>query len=201
MRHWLKTLLTRHKAAVSPTPSTIDTATPEALVPAPERVLDEFFRVAEVCEAEFFVGDLFRRRFATDSFPGSPKHFIAFYKNHDGSFLPLGYVHYEMWNQQAMAGGLVIDDRIWRLLPVFERGLIREQGGVAELLMTRSIAQLPSQTKAVWAYIGDKLSAKVNFRVGFRPTEEQYIWVIWQQDLSQDEKQSWIEQIVEYGPF
>lgn len=199
MRRWLKSLLPQHKTPVTHAPAVA--ATSHADEPAPVRAFDDFFQVIELSDAELFAGDLFRRRFATDSFPASPKHFIAFYKAHDGSFLPLGYVHYEMWNQQAMAGGLVIDERAWRLLPAADRSLIRERGGVAELLMTLSITQLPLHTMAVWAYIGDKLSEKVNVRVGFRATNEQYIWVIWKQDLSAAEKATWIEQVVQYGPF
>lgn len=201
MRHWLNSLLYPRKTVTPPHSDVTLSAVSSTHEPLTARVFDDFFRVVELSEAEIFAGELFRRRFATDSFPLGPKHFIAFYKAHDGSFLPMGYVHYEMWNQQAMAGGLVIDERAWRLLPACERNLIRERGGVAELLMKQSIAQLPASTLAVWAYIGDKLSEKVNFRVGFRATAERYIWVIWQHDLAPAEKQSWLEKIVEYGPF
>lgn len=201
MRHWLNSLLSLRKTATHPQTILPRASISDARKPLPTRALDDFFRVVELSEAEIFAGELFRRRFATDSFPLGPKHFIAFYKAHDGSFLPMGYVHYEMWNQQAMAGGLVIDERAWRLLPACERNLIRERGGVAELLMKQSIAQLPASTMAVWAYIGDRLSEKVNFRVGFRATAERYIWVIWQHELSLSEKQSWLEKVVEYGPF
>ncbi|NLY16458.1 MAG: hypothetical protein GXZ05_08770 [Gammaproteobacteria bacterium] len=201
MLHWLNSLLPWRKTAARPHPNVAPTTLSDTQQTLPARAFDDFFRVVELSEAEFFAGELFRRRFATNTFPCNPKHFVAFYKSRDGSCLPMGYVHYEMWNQQAMAGGLVIDERAWRLLPALERSLIREHGGVAELLMKQSITQLPAHTLAVWAYIGDQLSEKVNFRVGFRATGEQYIWALWKQELSLSEKDAWLKQVVEYGPF
>lgn len=168
---------------------------------APERDFAAFFRVVEVVDADFLVGALFRRRFSTDSFPGSPKHFVAFYKGTDGTLLPLGYVHFEIWEGQAMGGGLVIDERAYRRAARLDREVIRAKGGVAEAMLRESFALLPSNVMAIWAYIGDPLSEKVNRRVGFLPTGEQYLRVIWRSELDVDAKAYWLKRVVEYGPF
>lgn len=159
------------------------------------------FRVVEVVDAEFLAGALFRRRFATTDFPQTPKHFVAFHQGSDGNLRVLGYVHYEIWQQQAMGGGLVIDERAYRQLPAADRAALRAGGGVAELMLRESFALLPASLIAIWAYIGDALSEKVNRRVGFQPTGEQYIRVIWRRPLSASEQATWLQRVIGYGPF
>lgn len=165
------------------------------------RQLADFFVVVEVGEADFFVGDLFRRRFACDSFPDTPKHFVALYKTPEGSLLPLGYVHFEMWQQQALGGGLVFDERAWRRLPASERDVLRECGGVAKLMLERAIGMLPEELVAIWGYVGDKQAEKVDLSVGFRHTGVPYVMVIWRNDPGEEEKKRLLQKIVELGPF
>jgi hypothetical protein len=160
------------------------------------------FVVAEVDGAEFFVGDLFRRRFHTDSFPATPRHFVAFVKLPDDSLLSLGYVHFEMWEGCALCGGLVIDERKYRQLPSDIRNRIRLDGGVAELLLRQSFSHLPGNTIAIWGHVGNKQSETVCLRVGFRRTADQYIMVIWNKtNLSDSEKDVWIAHVSALGPF
>lgn len=165
------------------------------------RAFSEFFRVVEVTEADFLVGALFRRRFATDSFPDSPKHFVAFYKGVDGTLLPLGYVHFEIWEGQAMGGGLVIDERLYRRMPPGDRDMIRANGGVAEALLRASIALLSDDLIGIWGYVGDKQAEKVDLRVGFRHTGRLHLMVIWRNEPDEAGKAYWIERAAAYGPF
>lgn len=192
-----KTNKTQSLAATEPLPPT---PSPEAEKPR-KRVLAEFLRVIEVSDGEFFAGSLFRRRFNCESFPDTPKHFVALYQHSDGSLLTLGYVHFEMWGQHAMCGGLVINERAWRLLPNEERSLIREQGGVAEVMLRRAFKMLPSELVAIWGYVGDHLARKVDMRVGFLPTWHEHIMVIWRNELEEPEKAALIQKVIDYGPF
>lgn len=199
---WMKSWLAR--AEKTPTTQAQALAVPavvEALPAVAARDFAALFGVVEVAEADFLVGDLFRRRFATDSFPASPKHFVAFYRHEDGALLPLGYVHFEIWEGQAMGGGLVIDERAYRRVPAADREAIRARGGVAEAMLRQSFALLPADLVAIWAYIGDALSEKVNRRVGFVPTGERYVRVIWRNEPDEAGKAYWLQRVVEYGPF
>ncbi|WP_418647465.1 hypothetical protein ACNQFN_21045 [Thauera butanivorans] len=189
---------TREEAAsaVEPLPAA---AAPSPAVPA--RDLDALFRVVEVADADFLVGDLFRRRFGTDSFPSTPKHFVAFYRDDAGGLLPLGYVHFEIWEAQAMGGGLVIDERLYRRVPASDRDVIRARGGVAELLLGASIALLPRDLIGIWGYVGNKQAEKVDLRVGFRHTGVPHVMVIWRNEPDDAGKAHWLQRVVEYGPF
>lgn len=165
-------------------------------------ILDQIFVVVEVDNAEFFVGDLFRRRFYTDVFPKEPRHFVAFAVLPDGGVLSLGYVHYKMWEGCALCGGLVIDERKFRRLPSTTRRSIRQAGGVAEQLLRQSFSRIQNSTIAIWGHVGNKQSEAVCLRVGFERTAAQYVMVVWGDvPLSAEQKRLWIERVVEFGPF
>lgn len=164
--------------------------------------VDQLLTVAEVDDAEFFVGALFRRRFHTDSFPSEPRHFVAFTATPDGSLLSLGYVHYKMWEGCALCGGLVIDDRHFRKLPSTTRDAIHQAGGIAELLLRQSFSRLPESTLAIWGHVGNKQSEAVCLRVGFQRTASDYVMVVWRSsELSELQKRAWIDRVTALGPF
>lgn len=167
----------------------------------PATVSDVIF-VIEVDQAEPLVGDLFRRRFNTSTFPSEPRHFVAFSKLRDGSLLTLGYVHYTMWEGGALCGGLVIDDRHYRRVGEASRKAIREAGGVAEILLRASFDLLPDDLTAIWGLVGDRQSEKVCLRVGFVRTESDFLMVVWRDGrLTEGQKAEWIKRASKLGPF
>lgn len=164
--------------------------------------MDETFFVIETDQAEVLVGDLFRRRFNTDSFPEQPCHFVALAKLADGSLLTLGYVHFTLMGEGAMCGGLVMDERHYRKLPPPIRHTIKRAGGVAEILLRESFKLLPDDLIAIWGYVGNKQAEKVDLRVGFEHTDAAHIMVIWKStELSASERQFWLDRVVALGPF
>lgn len=163
--------------------------------------LEDFFIVSELSHPEAFVGDLFRRRFNTDSFPSVPRHFVAFAKRPDKTLLPIGYVHYTEWNDSALCGGLVIDNRLYRQLPLPMRNCLQEKGGIAHLLLEGSFAMLNENTVAIWGYVGDTQSEKVCLRVGFIKTDIKHLLVIWRKQLTQNEQQELIQRVDKITPF
>lgn len=173
---------------------------PDTLLESPP--IDSFFLILELDDPEPIVGELFRRRFNIDSFPDEPRHFVAFAILEDDALLSLGYVHYTEWQGCALCGGLVVDDRHYRRLPLHLRQSIKASGGIAELLLRRTFEKLPDTTVAIWGYVGDSQSEKVCLRVGFEKTDKQYLLAVWRSaDLTPEEKDSWIERAYEITPF
>jgi hypothetical protein len=164
--------------------------------------IDDVFFVVEMDGAEVFVGDLFRRRFNTTTFPECPRHFVAFASLPDESVISLGYVHYSMWEGCALCGGLVKDERHFNILPSYLREMITERGGVAELLFRKTLPLLQDCTTAVWAHVGNKRAEEVCNRVGFQFTESQHVLVAWNSSsLTPLEKEEWVERVTALGPF
>ncbi len=172
----------------------------ETVTESPPR-LEDILAVSEVDQAEFFVGDLFKRRFNTSAAPDYPRHFVAFYKPVPNTMIPVGYVHQSTWEGCHLCGGLVIDDRLYRRMSAPHRKVIRDAGGIAELLLKESFARVMPQSIAIWGYVGDKQAEQVDLRVGFRHTHHPLVMVIWNQDLDEAQKAQWIERVVALGPF
>lgn len=164
--------------------------------------LHQAIEIVEVEDAEPLVGDLFRRRFNTPDFPKTPRHFVAMALQADGNRLPVGYVHYAMWETSALCGGLVIDERAYRTLPNPVREALRAGGGIAQILLAQSFDQLPGDLLAIWGHVGSRMSEKVCLRVGFERTEDPYVMVVWRNtQLGEKNREQWLARVIALGPF
>ncbi|MCL2871413.1 MAG: hypothetical protein FWF41_00245 [Betaproteobacteria bacterium] len=204
MKNFLKCLLKKQPLAESVV--SVGTAPEIALssdmVPYPATCVSDILCVTETANAEFFVGNLFRRRFNTSSFPDMPRHFVAFYKTDKKTMLPVGYVHQTPWESCYLCGGLVIDERFYRLVPATHRRMIREAGGIAEYLQRESFAAIRDEnTVAIWGFVGDKLAEQVDLRVGFVHTDVPYLMVVWLKPLPEEEKATLIQKATALGEF
>jgi len=198
----------RDKAASGTTTSVVDkvqtTATESSPATEPPAYviaasIDDIIRVEEVSDAEFFIGDLFRRRFHGDP-PNYPRHFVAFYQPVRSRLEAVGFVHYLAHDDSYLCGGMVIDERRYRQMPSEHRKVIKAAGGIAEKMLRVTFARL-SDAPAIWGYVGDSLAEKVDLRAGFRHTAHQHIMVCWNKDLSAEEKESRLARVVALGPF
>ncbi|HEX8013583.1 MAG TPA: hypothetical protein VF814_22070 [Casimicrobiaceae bacterium] len=161
--------------------------------------IDDIIRVEEVSDAEFFIGDLFRRRFHGDP-PNYPRSFVAFYQPVRSRLEAVGYVHYLAHEDSYLCGGLVIDERRYRQMPAQHRKAIKAAGGVAEKMLRVTFARL-ADAPAIWGYVGDVLAEKVDLRAGFRHTTHRHIMVCWNRELSAEEKERRLAKVVALGPF
>jgi len=159
-------------SATEPSPSASDQ--PDYVAAAS---IDDIIRVEEVSDAEFFVGDLFRRRFHGDP-PNYPRHFVAFYQPVRSQLEAVGFVHYLAHEDSYLCGGIVIDERRYRQMPAEHRKAIKAAGGIAEKLLRVTFARL-ANAPAIWGYVGDALAEKVDLRAGFRHTAHKHIMVFW----------------------
>jgi hypothetical protein len=161
--------------------------------------IDDIIRVEEVADAEFFIGDLFRRRFHSDP-PDYPRHFVAFYQPVRSRLETVGFVHYLRFEDSYLCGGLVIDDRRYRLMPTEHRKVIKAAGGIAEKMLRVTFARL-AEAPAIWGYVGDVLAEKVDLRAGFRHTTHRHIMVFWNRELPAEEKEQRLARVAALGPF
>ena len=89
----------------------------------------------------------------------------------------------------VMCGGPVIDDRLYRRMPVSHRQAIRNSGGIAEHLLKITFARL-EHAAAIWGYVGDTRAERVDERVGFRRTDHPCMMVCWMRELSDADKRA-----------
>jgi len=202
----LQRLFGRPPDSPAPAPSPSTSASPAKVPradtdepPVDATSVRDVLRVEEVGDAEFFAGDLFRRRFRADP-PDFPRHYVAFYRNGRTRYLPVGYIHYTRFEDTWLCGGMVIDDRLYRRVAAPHRRLIKDAGGIAELMLRETFARL-ADAPAIWGYVGDKQAEEVDVRVGFRHTHHPHVMVVWNRELADDEKAARIERVIALGPF
>jgi hypothetical protein len=196
-RSWRARLRRASPAAVAAPPE----STPSSVAsPARGIAIQDLLCVEQVTDAEFFAGELFRRKFHAPP-PAFPKHFVSFYRAAPADVRVIGYVHFTEFEDSYLCGGLVIDDRLYRRLPAPHRAAIRSAGGIAEHLMTIAFARL-RHAAAIWGYVGDTRAERVDQRVGLRRTEHPYVMVCWlRTDLSEAEQRARMARVVALGPF
>ncbi len=173
-------------------------ATPLAAAPEPVSI-DDIIRVEEVSDARYFVNALFRRRFGSDA-PDYPRHFVAFHRSSPSEFTALGYIHYSGYEDCWLCGGMVMDDRAYRRLQGNHRAAIKQSGGVAEIMLRATFAKL-KDAPAIWGYVGDKQAEVVDMRAGFIHTGRKHLMVVWNAELTPEERERRIEKIAALGPF
>lgn len=156
-------------------------------------------RVIEVEDARYYVNELFNRKFNADA-PDTPRHFVLQYKSDHTDWISCGYVHYSPYQTYQMCGGLVIDERVFKSMPSEHREVVRQAGGMAEIVMRQSLAQFP-EAEVIWGHVGNKMAEKVDLRVGFVHTEFTHLMAVWQKDFSAEEKQKLAAEIAKIGPF
>ncbi len=172
---------------------------PQVETPPSVSTIDDIIRVERVKNAEFYVGDLFRRRFGSHP-PDYPIHFVAIHRIAPNHLQAVGYVHYLAFEDSYLCGGLVIDERRYRRMRGEHRSTLRGAGGIAEILLRAAMVELAT-APAIWGYVGDLLSEKVNMRVGLQRTAHQYLMVRWSQPLPQQEKDQRLARVAALGPF
>jgi hypothetical protein len=162
------------------------------------------FHVQRFSNAAYFAGELFHESFGS-AFPVPPEgsgwaQYVAFYRWEDALVEPVGFCNYLPFGSVWLEGGLCVRRTFYSRLPAEQGEQCRQSGGVAELIM-RSAANELNDGDAWFAYIGDARSLKVCTRVGYVPTNRQYVMVKWFRTLSPEREAELIEHVAALGPF
>jgi len=162
------------------------------------------FHVERFRNAEYFAAELFRDSFGS-AFPVPPDgagwaQYVAFYRWDDARLEPVGFCNYLPFESLWLEGGLCVRRSFYPRLPADQAEECRALGGVAQLIMEAAAAELDDRD-AWFAYIGDARSLKVCTRVGYGPTDRQYVMVKWFRNLPAERKAALIERVAALGPF
>lgn len=155
----------------------------------------------ETPKLEANANELFQRVYRTSG-PPQGRHFVIEHIGANGSVRDLlGYVNFRAYKSGYLAGGLVVDAWRYRRLDSAARSHIKQNGGMAEILMRYSVRSV-SPCTAIYAYIGDKASETVNLRVGFRRASGLYLYVLNPDGASPPaDVNALTERVASLGPF
>lgn len=161
--------------------------------------IDALIRVEQVSDAEFYVGDLFRHKFGSDP-PDYPRHYVALYRAARNCYVAVGFIHYSVFDDNCLCGGIVADDRALRRMPAAHQAIVRNAGGIVAKMLRDTFARY-ADMPAIWAHVGDEQAREVLVRAGLEPTSDAYVMVKWNRDHSEAEKAAHLARIVALGPF
>ena len=154
--------------------------------------------IVEVDDARSLAGALFARNFNA-AIPDFPRHFVIVDRARGEPATAIGYVHHTPFGEAHLAGGLVVAALEFRRLDERTAEAVRGEGGLGEWIMRASCATLEGD--AVFAYMGDAKSIRVNLRVGFVPTAHRYLHVLWKRELPAERMRVIVERVAALGPF
>ncbi len=166
--------------------------------------LRDWLRVCEIDDAERHAGDLFRHSFRSPP-PDFPRHYVALYRpGADGGVelpeITVGYVHFTPYQGLYLGGGMCMDNRVVRRMPVERRVALKQAGGIAEQML-RYVFQDLSDGRAIFGYVGDTRAERIDLRVGFSHTGHEHLIVHWPRELPEDEKRRIVDHVATLGPF
>lgn len=165
-----------------------------------DKPLPDFLRISSVDDSEFFVGDLFRRKFGVSP-PAEGHHFVAFLHDADKSFRTAGYLHCYPFSDIMLVGGGCTDGNQLRRLNATQSQAVTEAGGILFHLLRYSFAHLHDRCEAFFGYCGDARAEAVDLRAGFVKTQHKHLLVHFHKPLHEVMQRALIAKAAAIGPF
>jgi hypothetical protein len=155
----------------------------------------------ELDDAAAVAGELFKRRFSSPM-PCLPRHFVLLYSAAIGTSRreAVAYLHLQRFGEVYLTGGLCVDERAYRSFPRWLYARVREEGGLATIVMKQSFA-LVRDADAVFGHVGDLRSRQAILRAGCDDTDDEHLMVCWLKALPDEEKRRLVAMVASHGPF
>lgn len=174
---------------------------------------NESLKVFESKDAVRYAGALFQESFnsafpepvayrilETEIKPEDWRQYVAMYTWPDGKEECVGFCNWIKYKDVYLEGGLAVKKNFYRRLapPAFAECTSR--GGIAQIVMETAAAEL-TDCVAWFGYCGDPKALRVDLRVGYVQINHPYLIVKWMREVSESQKQQWIDDVTRIGPF
>jgi hypothetical protein len=159
-----------------------------------------FFTITEIDDAEFLVGDLFRRKFG-DPPPDFRCHLVALYRDASGANHLAGYSHMRPFGDVYLSGGSCSNGETIKRMQPHEREAVQAAGGVWYLILKYAFRKYADRCDAFFGHCGDKRALEVALAAGFVKTEVEPIIVLWHKPLPDVFRRALTAKVVALGPF
>lgn len=175
----------------------MDQNTPASKIPD---VLQGWITVTEVTDGEFFAGELFRHKY-DHSAPDFGRHIVGFYKDEEGRYHTLSYLHFWQQGRIGLIGGGCTDGRVMRSMPGQEAQKINAEGGMLRQTLLYAFTHLDREIDAFFGHAGDARAREVDLAAGFCETSDQHLLVKSARDLTPEQEQALFDQAMALGRF
>ena len=175
--------------------------------------LEQALRIGQSRDAPRLAGALFRQRFNAPfpvprdncglpipTPPSAWRQYVAVYAWPDGREETVGFLNWIRFGDVYLGGGMCVDTRFYRRLPKEHLAEIRAQGGLAQMLLEKSMAEL-TDCVAWFGHCGDPTALVVNLRAGYERTHHPHVIVKWRMALPEAERRRIVDAVARIGPF
>jgi hypothetical protein len=166
-------------------------------IPEPVR---QYLTITEIDDAEFLVGELFRRKFGHPP-PGHGRHLVALYSTQDGACSLAGYSNMWPFEGVYLSGGSCSNGETIRRMQAHEREAIFAAGGVLHLILKYAFRKYAERCDAFFGHCGDKRALEVTLAAGFVHTGYPPVIAHWHKPLAEASRQILTAKVVALGPF
>lgn len=163
--------------------------------------LDPFIFIAEVSDAECFIGRLFGRKFGGPPPRDYGHHMVAFYVRGDGALLPASYLHVWMQGSIGLVGGGCTDGAVIGAMTPEEQLLVAQAGGLLLQTLRYCFARFGPRLDAFFGHCGSDRALEVDLRAGFRRTHVPYLLERHNRELPNERQEELLRQAQAVGNF
>lgn len=156
--------------------------------------------VTEVDDGAFFAGELFRYKYA-QTLPDFGRHVVAFYRNEDGTYRTLSYLHFWRQGRIGLIGGGCTDGRVMRAIPAPHAAQINAIGGVLRYTLLYAFSRFAGDIDAFFGHAGDARAREVDLAAGFIETDDKHLLIRPARVLKPAEERALFEQALALGNF
>ena len=121
--------------------------------------------------------------------PDNWRQYVAVYSWPEGDET-IGFCNWIRHDEAYLEGGMCVRESAYRRLPREDFRAIREQGGIAHMMMSHAATELT-----------DCKAMVVDLRFGYERTRHPHLIVKWFADVPVAERERLIESIAAIGPF
>lgn len=175
----------------------MDSDTQPSILPA---AYENWITVTEVSDGDFFAGELFQRKY-NQELPAFGRHIVAFYREGNGSYQTLSYLHF--WHQQriGLIGGGCTDGKVMRSMPAERAHIVNEQGGLLRQTLLYAFTHFHTDIDAFFGHAGDQRAREVDLAAGFLETTDEHLLIRPVRTLATDDESALFAQAMALGNF
>ena len=162
--------------------------------------LDAFWQTIEVSNGQYFINELFQRKFHSDA-PAFGHHWVSFYKADDGNCWPVSYIHASVYGPMILIGGAMTDGQAMARMKDKHCQSIIDTGGCYYTALRHVFVTMADQCEAFMGLIGNQRSMDVSCAAGFEPTENEGLVAYFPQPVLANRREELIRAALDVGPF
>mgnify|MGYP006909086314 CR=1 FL=1 len=163
-------------------------------------LLKPFVTVSECREPDAEVDALMRRLLNVGA-PAFPIHFLTHVETGDGAQELACYIHATDCGDIVLTGGACTDNRLLRRLPLAQRQLLRQVGGIYRYTIMHMQRVLRDRFAALFACCGNKAAERIMLNTDAERAGPDELFVCWLHDTSHKQREQMKAKARSFMPF